>query len=747
MKKACLINSFVLCLIPALVGGALAQEASFEYPYYLLDVYNPDGDCWYGMNINGQWPVPVDPKQLLIGPPPSGVSGVTIPSDHWLEFQYRGRLIDGSGDDIFLVENDAVNEQALVFITDGSDREYLLGYAFVPDIGFYEQTERGFDIAGISFPFVPSTIRIVGLDFRGGSPGFDLANVRARVNPDCGYAACNPNPADGANNVPIDTLLKWSPGSSAQKHIVYFGTALTDVDENAAPINEPTQPQDANSFTPPALELGKTYYWCIDQVNDNDVNSPWTGDIWKFTTSDHLVIDNFESYDTSTLSDTWTQINQANISLSKKPKPVKTCRQAMAFHYYYYYDTDFDSGVTTTFTPAQDWTIAGVKALELFFYGQVDNETKVQMYITLNDGDVDVVVPYNGDANDLKNETWQPWRIDLLNLGLNLSNIEKISIGFRRSTSESWDSGTVFFDDIRLYPSIRLEENKPEADFNGDYTVDFHDLKELADNWLEKGHNIYPVEAPDAPIAWYKFDGNSNDSAGSAHGRTLGHPTYVEGVHGQAISFAGYIDSVEITGAAKLFSKTRTAITIAFWQYGNDSIHHTDTLCCSDYEYNVYDPSIAINLGCWKSPGKYNWDCGSPWSFESRLSGKHKYKNEWSNGWNHWAFTKETKTGRMQIFLNGVLYDSRIGANSPILGITSFEIGTGWYGGYDGLIDDFQIYDYALSQPEIAYAATNGTGIFDLPLVSPVDLNGDNQIDFKDFAILADNWLDKNLWP
>ena len=747
MKKACLINSFVLCLIPALIGGALAQEASFEYPYYLFDIYNPDSDCWYGMNINGQWPVPVDPEQLLIGPPPSEVSGVTIPSDHWFEFKYRGQLIDGSGDDIFLVENDAVNEQALVFITDGLDREYLLGYAFVRDIGIYEQTELGFDIAGISFPFVPSTIRIVGLDFRGGSPGFDLANIRARVNPSCGPAACNPNPADGANNVPLNAVLKWSPGSSVQKHIVYFGTAVTDVDENASPVNKPNQPQDANSFTPPALELGKTYYWRIDQINENDVNSPWKGDIWKFTTADHLVIDNFESYQGPSLFDKWEQIDQAHIQLSRLPGPVHKCWQALGFRYFY--DPTLYSEAITSFTPAQDWNSAGVTALELFFYGQTDNYTNTKMYIRLSDGDASAVVPYNGDANDLSSETWQQWKIDLQNLDVDLSNIESISIGFDKPYSEYpyLGTGTVFFDDIRLYPTRCLEENKRDADFNGDCMVDFHDLKELADNWLEKGHNVYPVEAPDAPLVWYKFDGNANDSTGSAHGRTRGHPTYVEGVHGQAISLGGYLDSVEITGAAELFSKIRTEITIAFWQYGTDSIHHTDTLCCSDYEYNVYNPTIAINLGCWKSPGKYNWDCGSPWSFESRLSGKHKYKSEWSNRWNHWAFTKETKTGRMQIFLNGVLYDSRIGANSPILGITSFEIGTGWYGGYDGLIDDFQIYDYALSQPEIAYAATNGTGIFDLPLIPPVDLNGDNQIDFKDFAILAESWLDKNFWP
>ncbi len=746
MKKPCLIYSLVLCLIQAHFNVALAQEEPFQYPYYLLDFYNPDDDCWYGMDIDGYWPVPVIPEQLLIGPPPSDVSGVTIPSDHWLEFKYRGRLINGPGDDIFLIENDAVNEQALVFITDGSDREYLLGYAFVPDIGLYEQSELGFDIAGISFPFEPSSIRIVGLDYRGGSPGFDLANVRARINPDCGYTACNPNPPDGAENVPIDTVLKWSPGSSALKYIVYFGTALTDADENAAPVNKPTQPQNTNSFTP-ALELGKTYYWRIDQINENNPNSPWKGDIWKFTTADHLIIDNFESYDSATIYDAWTRIDQANIYLLKTPQPVNRCRQAMAFRYYY--DPIFYSEATTSFNPAQDWTSASVMALELFFYGQPNNDTKTQMYISLSDGDANAVVPYDGDANNISSETWHPWRIDLQNLGVNLSNIVKLSIGFNKPSPEYpyLGIGTVFFDDIILYSSRCLEENKPDVDFNDDCIVDFRDLQELTNNWLEKGHNIYPVKAPDAPVAWYKFDGNANDSAGNAHGRIRGHPTFVEGVHGRAISFAGYIDSVEINGAAELFSKTRTAITIAFWQYGTDSTHHTDTLCCSDYEYNVYNPAIAINLGCWKSPGKYNWDCGSPWSFDSRLSGKHKYKTEWSQKWNHWAFTKETKTGKMQIFLNGLLYDSKFGATSPILNITSFEIGSGWYGGYDGLIDDFQIYDYALSQPEIAYAATNGTGIFDLPLISPVDLNSDNQIDFKDFCLFADNWLEKNLWP
>ncbi len=747
MKKIRLLISVLISLVFTFGGLAFPQETSFEYPYYLLDVYNPDEDCWYGMDIDGRWPVPVIPQELLVGQPPSDLSGVTIPTDHWIELKFRGKIVDGPGDDIFLIEQDAVDEQALVFITDGSDREYLLGYALVPDVGFYEQTEIGFDIAGISLPFVPSTIRILGLDLRGGSPGFDLANVRARINADCGYTACNPSPPDGAKNVPIDTVLKWSPGRSAEKHIVYFGTALTDVDESAAPVNIPPQPQDVNSFTPPALELSKTYYWRIDELDDADLSSPWMGDIWKFTTADYLVVDNFESYYRPTLYDKWTQIDQAYIYLSKIPEPVYKCRQSMAFRYYY--DPIFYSEAAYTFSSPQDWASAGVKSLELFFYGQEDNEVKGQMYIALSDGDANALVPYAGDANDLRSETWQPWRIDLQKLDLNFSNIESISIGFRNHPPESpgLGIGTVFFDDIRLYPSRCLQENRPDADFDGDCAVDFQDLQELAYNWLDKGYNIYPAAAPKAPVAWYKFDGNADDSAGAAHGQIHGHPTFVEGMYGRAISFDGYRDSVEITGAANLFPKIRTGITIAFWQYGTDSIHHTDTLCCSDYVYNVKDPTIAINLGCWNSPGKYNWDCGYPWSFDSRLSGKHKYKTEWSGRWNHWAFTKDLLSGMMQIYLNGLLYDSRLGARSSISSITSFEIGSGWYGGYDGLIDDFRIYDYALSQAEIVYAATNGTGIFDLPLLLPADLNSDNRIDFKDLALLADDWLENHLWP
>jgi len=247
-------------------------------------------------------------------------------------------------------------------------------------------------------------------------------------------------------------------------------------------------------------------------------------------------------------------------------------------------------------------------------------------------------------------------------------------------------------------------------------------------------------------VAWYEFDDNVNDSAGNADGRKATY-NYTQGVFGKAISFNGSEDAVKVYNAADTFSKISTAITIAFWQNGADSPYHTDTLFCTNYIYGSEDPAIAIHLGCWRRPGVYHWACGSPWSFDNKLTGKHRYSEEWFCQWNHWAFTKDADTGVMQIFLNGRLYDNRTGSHSPISGVTSFEIGNGWYGGYDGAIDDLLIYNYALTQPEIAYIATGGTGIFDQTLLTPADLNSDKKIDFADFALLADHWLENQIWP
>jgi hypothetical protein len=87
--------------------------------------------------------------------------------------------------------------------------------------------------------------------------------------------AFDPAPADKAEKVASDVSLTWKAGLVATTHKVYFGA---DAAKLAA-----KGPSSGNSFKPEGLELGKTYYWRVDAVNDEWKQSPWKGEIWSFT--------------------------------------------------------------------------------------------------------------------------------------------------------------------------------------------------------------------------------------------------------------------------------------------------------------------------------------------------------------------------------------------------------------------------------------------------------------------------------
>jgi len=96
--------------------------------------------------------------------------------------------------------------------------------------------------------------------------------------------ATGPVPANLATDVLREVSLAWTPGPSATAHDVYFGTVQADVE--AASRTDPlgvlvSQAQDANTYEPAArLELGKTYYWRIDEIGA----TPAKGYVWSFTT-------------------------------------------------------------------------------------------------------------------------------------------------------------------------------------------------------------------------------------------------------------------------------------------------------------------------------------------------------------------------------------------------------------------------------------------------------------------------------
>ncbi len=88
-------------------------------------------------------------------------------------------------------------------------------------------------------------------------------------------AATQPNPADGAENVPIaGATLSWWPGLSAATHDVYFGASSPP-----ALIGN----QAGISYDTGLLRPSTTYYWQIDEV-EADGTTVHTGNIWSFTT-------------------------------------------------------------------------------------------------------------------------------------------------------------------------------------------------------------------------------------------------------------------------------------------------------------------------------------------------------------------------------------------------------------------------------------------------------------------------------
>ncbi|MHC4627562.1 MAG: LamG domain-containing protein, partial [Planctomycetota bacterium] len=94
--------------------------------------------------------------------------------------------------------------------------------------------------------------------------------------------AYRPSPADGVSFVLSDATLSWTGGFNAKLHHVYLGDNFDDVSNatGAMPLPEPT-------FAPGALEMGKTYYWRVDEF---DGAATHKGDVWSFTTVPEIAI-------------------------------------------------------------------------------------------------------------------------------------------------------------------------------------------------------------------------------------------------------------------------------------------------------------------------------------------------------------------------------------------------------------------------------------------------------------------------
>jgi hypothetical protein len=276
--------------------------------------------------------------------------------------------------------------------------------------------------------------------------GFYYIPVRAR----------EPNPADGTTDVGPDVTLGWRAGREAVSHHLYFSTDEQAVIDGTSPVAITTEA----GYDAGALDLSKTYYWRVDEVDEAQTPA-LEGELWSFTTPDYLIVDDFEGYNNLDPTDpksnriflTWADgygidTNGSIVGYDVAPFAEQTIVHGGEQSMPLFYDNNFKySEAKRTLSPPQDWTKNGVKALLLNFYGDPNNAVE-QMYVKVNGSKV----VYDGDPADIKQASWTRWNIDLASLGVDLANVTTLAIGFGdEANPAAGGSGVVYFDDIRLY--------------------------------------------------------------------------------------------------------------------------------------------------------------------------------------------------------------------------------------------------------------------------------------------------------
>ena len=485
-------------------------------------------------------------------------------------------------------------------------------------------------------------------------------------------------PVSGAVDVLPSTVVTWRSGREASQHTVYISTDQNDVANGLAPsVTSPTNSLDLTSLN---LQLGETYYWRVDEVNEAEVPPVWAGPVWSLNTSTALVVDDFESYDNVSPNrpfQTWTDgfgysadeffpagyggngtgagvghdiwslasphydgdIMETDIAISGST-------QSLPFYY------NNASETTRTFTEPQNWTTSEISTLALWFFGDTGNDPAT-LYVKINDSKV----TYDGSASDLIQAGWHAWNISLSAFNTNLQSVNSMSVGVEGNNV----SGVLYLDDIELY--------------------------------AQTGEMFTPV-APDntALIGHWTLDGNFDDSSGLGnHGVAGGDPPFVAGPGGaQAVDFSVTASYLAIDGVADDIADEND-LTVSAW-IKTDS---TDA---------------GILIGANDSGGGHNFILGIDNGnvYFAGVSGDTMFPPVINDDqWHLVTFVRDGVQGTLYVdgFLRGMA-----ATDLSLAGMTLWSLGQEWDGAdtsdhYWGQMADVRFYDRALSPAEVASLA------------------------------------------
>jgi len=282
---------------------------------------------------------------------------------------------------------------------------------------------------------------------------FGLSEVRFLYIP---VWAQEPDPVSDTAEMAVNPTLSWRSGRDAAEHNVYLSTDKQAVADGTALVESVTE----SSYTP-SVDLGSTYYWMIEEVNDTETPSSWQGDVWSFSTQEYLVVDDFESYNeipaeeegSNLVYSTWKDgydnpsTNGATIGYvtgqSLETSVVYDGGQSVPLSYDNTTASVSEVTVNTSdLAIGSDWSIGSPETLVLWIHGDISNAPE-QMYVKVGNAKV----LYNGDITQ---PLWRQWNINLTVLGIDLSNVTQFAIGIDRTSAEG-GAGMVLIDEIRLY--------------------------------------------------------------------------------------------------------------------------------------------------------------------------------------------------------------------------------------------------------------------------------------------------------
>ena len=209
---------------------------------------------------------------------------------------------------------------------------------------------------------------------------------------------------------------------------------------------------------------------------------------------------------------------------------------------------------------------------------------------------------------------------------------------------------------------------------------------------------------PPNMVAWYPGDNNSRDIAGGNNGSLQNGTTFAPGKVGQAFSFDGADDQIVVRHNAN--QNGGTQITIDAWINLTSSLHGQP----------IAQKRSASNIGGYTfetTHSPFGPDNGLQWAI--MISGSYHILQTPANVLTIGTFQHVAATydgAMMRIYVDGVEKGNMAasGTIDPrtdpfVIGRNVSNLSIDWH----GLIDELELFNRALSQPEIAAIANAGT--------------------------------------